>query len=48
MGVATSNSDIVLGSVLEVEPVVEPVRTRVRLGHLALERGRFTEPRHSV
>ena len=29
---AFRDSDVVLGSVLEVEPVLEPLRTRVRLG----------------
>ena len=44
---APGNAHVVLGSVLEIEPVLKPLRTRVRLGHFALERGRLTETRYS-
>jgi len=41
--VATGDSDVVLGAVMQIEPVLEPLRPGVRLRHLALERGWLAE-----
>ena len=44
--VAPCDADVVLGSVLQVETVLEPLRPSVRLGDFTLERRRLTQPRH--
>ena len=43
---AACDADVVLGSVLQVESVLEPLRPSVGLGHFTLECRRLAQTRH--